>query len=59
MLPICSHVLRQEQKRNTMSSSTTGEAAMIRQLMEDMASLVALGLFTGMVTIWAQAVQGL
>jgi hypothetical protein len=32
---------------------------MIRQLMEDMASLVALGLFTGMVTIWAQAVQGL
>lgn len=32
---------------------------MIRQLMEDMASLVALGLFTGMVTMWAQAFQGM
>ncbi len=32
---------------------------MIRSLIEDVAALVALGLFTGMVTVWAQALQGL
>lgn len=32
---------------------------MIRSLVEDVASLIALGLFAGMVTIWAQAFQGL
>lgn len=32
---------------------------MIRSLIEDMAALVALGLFTGMVAVWAQALQGL
>jgi hypothetical protein len=33
--------------------------AMIRTVIEDMAALLALGLFTGMVTVWAQALQGL
>jgi hypothetical protein len=32
---------------------------MIRTFIEDAAALMALGLFTGMVTIWAQALQGL
>lgn len=36
-----------------------GETTMIRTVIEDMAALVALGLFTGMVTVWAQALQGL
>jgi hypothetical protein len=37
----------------------SGEMAMIRTVIEDMAALLALGLFTGMVTVWAQALQGL
>lgn len=32
---------------------------MIRTLLEDIASLIALGLFAGTVTLWAQALQGL
>jgi hypothetical protein len=32
---------------------------MIRTMIEDIAALVSLGLFTGMVAVWAQAFQGL
>ena len=32
---------------------------MVRTLIEDMAALAALGLFTGMVAVWEQAIQGL
>jgi len=34
------------------------EDTMIRSFIEDAAALVALGLFTGMLTVWAQAFQG-
>lgn len=37
----------------------TKEALMVRTFIEDMAALAALGLFTGMVAVWAQAIQGL
>ncbi|WP_281260396.1 hypothetical protein [Phreatobacter cathodiphilus] len=38
--------------------SETREDIMIRSFIEDAAALVALGLFTGMITVWAQALQG-
>lgn len=31
---------------------------MIRSIMQDVASLIALALFAGTVTVWAQALQG-
>lgn len=31
---------------------------MIRSIMQDVASLIALGLFVGTVTVWAQALHG-
>jgi hypothetical protein len=40
-------------------SADDEEALMIRTLIEDMAALAALGLFTGMVAVWAQAFQSL
>lgn len=38
--------------------SETREDTMIRSFIEDAAALVDLGLFTGMITVWAQALQG-
>ena len=39
-------------------SSLKTEDDMIRSFIEDAAALVALGLFTCMLTVWAQALNG-
>jgi len=61
---MCSFLLRQEQKWNIVvscSPATQGVPRMKRliELVEDVAAVLSLGLFCGMVTVWAEALTPL
>jgi hypothetical protein len=47
-------LLAQEQKRNYVLGMFQKEAGMLRVFVEEAAALASIGLFVGMVAIWAQ-----